>query len=204
MMRDLYADNYRERRLEALLRSGGQCEQIIDEKRCPNRVGILKISHAHNIYFEQLYVHHVNDDPENEEAELICHCASCHMRAHRQPGSNGKASRQKRGYQVVRLDQLLLRLAAVGFSASANEECRVNWRFGPFEAEAADILDAFIMCFHWLGAEIRDLQEALGQAQAEQLRLTDIVTRTGQAQERRLCDAALRERESSAAGGRRL
>jgi hypothetical protein len=204
MMRDLYADNYHRRRLEALLRSGGQCENIIDGKRCPNRVGILKISHAHNMYFEQLYVHHVNDDPENPEAELICYCASCHMRAHRQPGSNGKASRQKRGYQVVKLDQLLLRLAAVGFSASANEECRVNWRFGPFEAEAADVLDAVLMCFHWLGAEIRDLQEALGQAQAEQLRLTDIVTRTAQAEERRLCDATLRGAACYAGEGGRL
>lgn len=48
MMRDLYAHNYPQRRLEALIRSEGQCEQVIDGKRCPNRLGVFKISHAGN------------------------------------------------------------------------------------------------------------------------------------------------------------
>ena len=186
MMYELYADNYDQRRLEALLRSGGQCEHIIEGRRCPHRIGTLKVSHAHNLYFEQLYVHHVNGDPENPDAELICYCASCHMKVHRKPGSSGKASPQKQGYKVVRLDQVLHSLAATGFSASFNEECRVTWRFDScgFQAEAADMLDALAMCRHWLGGEVRDLQEALAQAQAEQRRLTDMVTRLDQAEER--------------------
>jgi hypothetical protein len=205
MMRELYANNYDQRRREALLRSGGQCENIIEGRRCPNRVGMLKVSHAHDLYFEQLYVHHVNGDPENPDAELICYCASCHMKVHRKPGSNGKASPQKQGYKVVKLDQLLFRLAGVGFSASFNEECRVTWRFDPclFEAEAADMLDALEMCLHWLGGEVRNLEEALAQAQAEQRRLTDMVTRLDQAEERRLCDVALRGDAYCMGGGER-
>jgi hypothetical protein len=194
MMRELYAPNYQQRREAALLRAAGQCEKIIDGQRCPNQVGTLKISHAHNLYFEQLYVHHVNGDPENDEAELICYCASCHMRAHRQPGPGGKAAPRKQGYRVVKLEQLLCSLAAVGFSAYHNEECRVTWRFEPcgFQADAADMVDALVMCLHWLGAEVRDLQEALASAQAENRRLTDRIVRTQQAEERRQGDAALR------------
>ncbi len=173
MMRELYAPNYPERRLEALLRSGGQCENIIDGKRCPNRIGMLKVSHAHNIYFEQLYVHHVNDDPENPEAELICYCASCHMKAHRLPDSNGKSSPRKRGYQVVKLDSLLLRLAGVGFTVTPNEECRFNWSIGPFTAEAADPIDALVMALHWLTAEVGDLQRELEQQRTARHSPTD-------------------------------
>jgi hypothetical protein len=57
---------------------------------------------------------------------------------------------------------------------------------------------------HWLGGEVRDLQEALACAQAEQRRLTDRVIRRGQAEERRLCDTTLRERENGTGGGRKL
>jgi hypothetical protein len=191
MMRELYAPNYAQRREEAILRAAGRCEKIIDGQRCPNRVGTLKISHAHNLYFEQLYVHHVNDDPENEDAELICYCASCHMKAHRQPVAGGKATARKQGYRVVRIEQLLCSLAAVGFSARYNEECRVNWQLGPFVGEAADMLDAVTMCLHWLSAEVRDLQEALARTQVENRRLIDSVVRTQQAEERRQCDTAL-------------
>src|ERR1051326_2979227 len=98
VMHELYAANYERRREEALLRAAGQCEKILDGRRCPNRAGTLKISHAHNIYIEQLYVHHVNDDPENEEAELICYCASCHMRVHRQPITDRKSTRLNSSY----------------------------------------------------------------------------------------------------------
>jgi hypothetical protein len=192
MMRELYAPNYPQRREAALLRAAGRCENINDGRRCPNQIGMLKISHAHNLYFEQLFVHHVNDDPENEDAELICYCAACHMRAHRQPIAGGKASRHKQGYRAVKLERLLCSLAAAGFSASYNEECRVTWQLGPFVGEAADMLDALTMCLHWFSAEVRDLQEALASAQAENRRLTDIVIRTRQAEERCQSDAALR------------
>jgi hypothetical protein len=191
MMRELYAPNYPQRREAALLRAAGQCEKIVDGQRCPNRAGTLKISHAHNLYFEQLFVHHVNDDPENDEAELICYCASCHMKAHRRPGPGGKAAPRKQGYRVVKLERLLCSLATVGFSARYTEECRVIWQLGPFIGEAADMLDALTMCLHWLSAEVRDLQQALAGAQAENRRLTDMFIRTLQAEERRQCDAAL-------------
>ena len=42
MIRDLYANNYPQRRLEALICSEGQCEHVIDGKRCPNRLGCSK------------------------------------------------------------------------------------------------------------------------------------------------------------------
>lgn len=50
MMRELYADNYPQRRMEALIRSGGQCEHIIDGQHCPNRLGVFKISRVGNAF----------------------------------------------------------------------------------------------------------------------------------------------------------
>jgi len=193
MMRDLYADNYLKRRLEVLLRAEGRCEHTIDGKPCPNRLGTFKISRSHQPYFEQLYMHHPNGDPENPDAEMIAVCASCHMKLHRQPGPNGKAPSRKQGYKVISMEQLLCRLAAVGFTVAPNEECRVDWSIGPFAAEAADPVDALLMALHWLTAEVGDLQRELEQLRAECHRLTDVQTRMGQAEERRLTDAGLRE-----------
>ena len=205
MIHELYADNYRERRLEVLLRAEGRCEHRVSGQRCLNRLGTFKISHSYQPYFEQLSMHHPDNDPGNPDARMIAVCASCHMRLHRQAESHGKASPKKQGYQVVSITHLLDSLAGVGFRASYTEECRVTWRFEQcaFEAEAADMLDALAMCLHWLGAEVRDLQEALVQAQAEQRRLTDMVTRV-QAEERRLCDAALRGAACCIEGDRKL
>ncbi len=129
MIREWYADNYQERRLEVLLRAEDRCEQRGNDQRCLNRLGIFKISHSYQPYFEQLYMHHPDNDPGNPEARMIAVCASCHMRLHRQAESHGKASPKKQGYQVVSITHLLSSLARVGFRASYNEECRVSWRF---------------------------------------------------------------------------
>jgi hypothetical protein len=195
MMRELYADNYPQRRMEALIHSGGQCEHIINGRRCPNRLGVFKISRAGNAFFEQLFIHHPNHDPWNPDAELLVVCSRCHMRLHRQPEPDGKILPRKQGYRVIGISHLLHRLASVGFSANPNEECRVTWRFTPcgFEAEAVDILDALATCLHWTGGEVRDLQEALARVKAENRRLTDMVIRTRQAEERRHLNAAIRE-----------
>jgi hypothetical protein len=195
MIRDLYADNYQERRQETFLRAAGRCEnKTVDENgqvlwRCPNRLGTFKISRAHNPCFEQLYIHHTNDDPENPHAEMIVVCASCHMKLHRKPDTNGKTPAKKRGYPVVSIKHVLICLTSAGFSVQPNETCRVSWRIGPLQGEAADPLDAICMAMHWLGAEVRDLEDAL----AEQRRLTDTLIRTNQAEERRLRDSALRQ-----------
>lgn len=157
-MRELYAPNYEERRLQTLIRSEGRCEHVINGRRCPNRIGTLKISHAHNLYFEQLLIHHPNNDPWNPDADMIAVCASCHMKLHRKPDTNGKVSARKQGYQVVSIHHLLCRLAGVGFTITPNEECRFNWSIGPFAAEAADPIDALVMALHWLTAEVGDLQ----------------------------------------------
>jgi hypothetical protein len=183
MMHDLYADNYPVRRQEALLRAAGRCENAVDGRRCTNRLGTFKISHARNPCFEQLYVHHVNDDPENPDAELIVLCASCHMKRHRKAGSNGKASPRKQGYKVISINQLLIYLAAAGFSVRPNEECRVSWRIGPFEAEATDPVDALVMALYWLSAEVGDLQRELERQRAECRRLTSIQSCKQQAEE---------------------
>ena len=82
MMRELYAPNYPQRRLEALFRSEGQCEHVIDGKRCPNRLGTFKISHAGNACFEQLFIHHPNHDPWNRGSRS------------KWTGSNGKMMKQ--------------------------------------------------------------------------------------------------------------
>lgn len=194
MMRELYASNYPERRLEALIRSEGRCEHVMDGKRCPNRLGTFKVSHAGNACFEQLYIHHPNHDPWNPEAELLAVCSSCHMRLHRQPEQDGKVAPKKQGYRVIGTGHLLNHLAGVGFAARYTEECRVAWRFDPcgYEAEAVDMVDALVMCLHWASREVCDLQEALARARRENRRLTDRLIRTHQAEERRQCDAALR------------
>ncbi len=203
MMRELYADNYEERRLEILLRAAGRCENVIDGQCFPHGLGTVKMSRAYNPFFEQLFIHHPNNDPWNPNAVMIAVCASCHMKLYRKPEANGKVPARKQGYKVVSITHLLSGLAGVGFRALYTEECRVSWRFEQcaYEAEAADMLDALAMCLHWLGAEVRDLQEAL--AQAEQRRLTDMVTRV-QAEERRLCDAALRGAACCIEGDRKL
>jgi hypothetical protein len=194
MMHELYADNYEQRRMETLLRSEGRCENVIDGQRCKHRLGTLKISHAHNMYFEQLLIHHPNDDPWNPDAEMLAICAGCHMILHRKPDEKGKVPPRKPGYKVIGTNHLLSHLAGVGFRAHHTEECRVAWSFEPcgFEAEAVDMLDALVMCLHWIGGEVRDLQEALASAQGENRRLTDVIVRTQQAEERRQSDAALR------------
>jgi hypothetical protein len=192
-MRDLYADNYPQRRLEVLLRAEGRCENKIEGQRCPNRLGTFKISHSYQPYFEQLYMHHPNSDPENPDAEMIAVCASCHMKLHRQPESNGKTSSRKQGYKVISINHLLCRLASVGFTAVPNEECRFDWSIGPFTAEAADPVDALLMALHWLTAEVGDLKRELEQQRTACHRLADMQTRMRQAEERRLTDAVLRE-----------
>src|SRR5712692_2712333 len=159
MMHDLYAGNYAERRQETFLRAAGRCEHIIHGQRRPNRLGTFKISHAHNPYFEQLSIHHPNNDPENPEAEMVAICASCHMKLHRKPDANGTVAAKKRGYTVVSISHLLMRLASAGFFVQPKEACRVTWRIGTLTAEAADALDAICMAMYWLSGEVRDLQE---------------------------------------------
>lgn len=191
-MHDLYATNYQERRRETFLRAAGRCEHVLYGQRCPNRLGTFKISHAHNPYFEQLCIHHPNDDPENPLAKMMAVCASCHMKLHRKPDASGTVAARKRGYTVVSIRHLLTRLQATGFVIQPKEECRVTWCIGPLQGEAADALDAVGMAMHWLSAEVRDLQKELAQVRAENLRLTDRVIRTQQAEERRFTDAAAR------------
>ncbi len=189
MIRELYAPNYEERKRAALMRSGGRCENVIEGKRCPRRLGAFKISRARNAGFEHLHIHHVNDDPQNPDAELMVLCDSCHMKRHRQPGADGKVPPRKVGYQVISIHHLLSRLTSAGFCVQPTEECRFTWRVGTLQGEAADPLDALTMAMHWLSAEVRDLQEARAEAQ----HLTDRMIRTQQAEERRLCDAAIRQ-----------
>ncbi len=167
MQNSLYADNYQARRLETLLRAKGRCEGIVGGKRCPNRLGTFKISHAHNPCFESLHVVHVNDDPENPNAELKALCPACHMRLHRQPGSNGKAAPRKQGYKVIGIAQLLLKLTGAGFSTCQDEEGRTCWQLGPLEAVAADPVEAIIMAMHWLGAEVGNLQAELARVKVQ-------------------------------------
>jgi len=193
MIHDLYAPNYEERKLAALIRSGGRCENVIHGKRCTHCLGTFKISRARNAGFEHLHIHHVNDDPHNPDAELMVLCDSCHMKRHRQPGADGKVSPRKVGYHVISIHPLLLSLTSAGFCVQPNEVCGATWQIGTLQGEAADPLDAVGMAMHWLSAEVRDLQKELTHAQAEKLRLSDMVIRTQQAEERRLTDAAIRK-----------
>jgi len=190
----LYADNYQQRREETFLRSGGRCENVRDGERCPVKLGDWRITRSLQIQFEQLLIHHVNGDPENPNAEMLAVCWACHMRLHRKPGpGRKKASARKRGYDVIRVAHLMAMLARSGLATWATTNGRVGWQVGALTSEANDPIDALVMALHWLNAEGHDLQEALAQAQAENRRLTDIITRTQCAEQRRQQDAAIRE-----------
>jgi hypothetical protein len=195
MQAELYADNYQERREQTFLRACGRCENILDNgERCPVKLGDWRITHSKQLQFEQLLIHHVNGDPENPDAEMIAICWSCHMRLHRKPGpGRKKASARKRGYEIIRIPYLFALLARSGLATWSTADGRVGWQIGMLTGEANDSIDALLMALHWLSAEVRDLQEALAQAQAENQRLTDRIIRTQQAEERRLVDVAIRE-----------
>jgi len=55
MMRDLYADNYEERR-EVLLRAKGRYETSVGGQHCKNRLGAFTMSHAYQPYVEQFSI----------------------------------------------------------------------------------------------------------------------------------------------------
>ena len=187
MQAKLYAYNYQQRREETFNRAGGQCENILaNGERCPVKLGQWRITHSKQLQFEQLIIHHPNGDPENPDAEMIAICWACHMRLHRRPGpGRTKATAKKRGYEVIRIPYLMDLLARAGFRTWSTTSGRVGWQIGALASEANDHIDALTMALHWLTGEIRDLQEAQAQAQAEQRRLTDMVTRLDQAEERR-------------------
>jgi len=195
MQARLYAENYQQRREETFLRACGRCENLLDNgERCPVKFGDLRITRSHQLQFEQLLIHHVNGDPENPDAMMIAICWACHMRLHRRPGpGRKKAAARKRGYEVMRIPHLMAMLARAGFHTWVTEDEHVGWQMGVLASEANDHIDALTMALHWLDAEGRDLQEALAQAQAENQRLTDIITRTQCAEQRRQQGAAIRE-----------
>lgn len=195
MQAKLYASNYQQRREETFTRSGGQCENTLaNGERCPVKLGDWRITHSYQLQFEQLIIHHVNGDPENPDAVMIAICWACHMRLHRKPGpGRTKANARKQGYEVIRIPYLMEMLARVGLSTWTTANGRVGWQIGALASEANDPLDALMMALHWLSAEVRDLQEALAQARAEHLRLTDLIIRTQQAEWRRQQDAAIRQ-----------
>jgi hypothetical protein len=191
----LYAANYQERREETFLRSGGRCEHILpDGQRCPVKLGDWRITRSKQVQFEQLLIHHPNGDPENPDAETMAVCWGCHMRLHRQPGpGRPKASARKQGYDVIRVPYLMELLVRAGFSTWTTTNGSISWQIGPLHGSANDPIDALLMALHWLQSEVRDLQEALSQAQAENRQLTDRMTRMQCAEQRRLMDAALRD-----------
>jgi len=55
MQAKLYASNYQQRREETFNRAAGRCENMLDNgKRCPVKLGDWRITHSHQIQFEQL------------------------------------------------------------------------------------------------------------------------------------------------------
>jgi hypothetical protein len=195
MQAKLYANNYQERREETFLRAGGQCENTLaNGERCPVRLGDWRITRSKQLQFEQLLIHHPNGDPENPNAGMLAVCWACHIRLHRKPGHGRKKARaRKQGYEVVRVRHLMEVLARVGLATWATTNGRIGWQIGTLESSANDHIDALLMALHWLDAEVRDRQESLIRTQRENVRLTDRIIRTRQAEERRHLNAAIRE-----------
>ena len=190
----LYAPNYQQRRAETFARADGRCENILaDGTRCPVRLGDWRVTRSRQLQFEQLIIHHPDNDPENPNARLLAICWACHMRLHRKPGpGRKKASARKQGYEVIRVQYLMELLATrAGLSTWPTPDGRVGWQIGTLTGEAADSLGALMMALHWILGEMRDLQEALARVEADNRRLTDMLTRIQQAEGRSQCDAAL-------------
>jgi hypothetical protein len=163
----LYAENYAQRRIETLNRSGGRCENILaNGKRCPVRWGDWRITRSHQLQFEQLLIHHPNGDPENPDAEMIAVCWACHMRLHQQPGpGRKKASAQKQGYEVIRIPYLMDLLTRAGLHTWSTANGYIGWQIGTLASEANNHIEALTMALHWMVGEIHDLQNKLDQLQ---------------------------------------
>lgn len=197
MQAELYAENYPARRVEAFIRSGGQCENMLSrEKRCPVKLGDMRITRSGWLQFEQLICHHPNGDPENPDAELLFVCWACHMRLHRRPGpGRSKASARKQGYQVIRIPPLMEKLASAGLLSWEQPDGRIGWQIGTLCGEAHDHIEAITTAVHWAVGELRSLQETLEQVQTDVLtpEERDLIVRRRDAERRRASDRALRE-----------
>ena len=195
MQDKLYAPNYPERREETFARADGRCENMLpDGERCPVKLGDWRITRSRQLQFEQLLIHHPDGDPENPNARLLAVCWACHMRLHRKPGPGRlKAEARKQGYEVIRIPYLMALLARAGFSTWPTPAGHVGWQIGALASEANDSIEALIMALHWMAGEVCDLQDALARTQMENRRLMDRLIRIQQAEERRQCDAALRQ-----------
>jgi hypothetical protein len=201
MQAKLYAPNYPQRREAIFARSEGQCEnKLAGGERCTVQLGDWRITHSHQLQFEQLLIHHPNGDPENPEAEMLAVCWACHMRLHRKPGpGRPKAGARKQGYDVIRVPYLMELLARAGFFTWPTPDGRVGWQIGTLASEANDSIDALTMALYWMAGEIRDLQNELDQLQENSTMPTstqqerDIALRLHDAEQRRAHDQYIRQ-----------
>ena len=65
---------------------------------------------------------HVNNDPENPHAELVCLCPSCHMRMDRAKEKLERTSQRRRGYELTSTDRLVAAVAAGGLTLTSVSE----------------------------------------------------------------------------------
>jgi hypothetical protein len=200
MQAKLYAPNYQQRREETFNRADGRCEnKLADGERCPVSLGDWRITHSHQLQFEQLLIHHPNGDPENPDAEMMAVCWACHMRLHRKPGpGRPKGGARKQGYDVIRVPYLMELLARAGFFTWPTPDGRVGWQIGALASEANDSIDALTMALYWMVGEIRDLQNERDQLQENSMPTStqqerDSALRLHDAEQRRAHDQYIRQ-----------
>ena len=110
MRKELYNERFEEEKLACKERAGWQCEAILPwtGKRCPTRGGDeLWSRRSKRKWIVYLHAAHLNNDPENPNAELICLCPSCHMRMDRAKEKLKRTSQHRRGYELTSKDRLV-------------------------------------------------------------------------------------------------
>ena len=117
MHKELYDERFEEEKLACKERAGWQCEAILPwtNERCPTKDGDEKWSRRSNRkWIVYLHAAHVNNDPENPHAELVCLCPSCHMRMDRAKQKLERTSQRRRGYELTSTDRLVETVSSAG------------------------------------------------------------------------------------------
>jgi hypothetical protein len=147
MQRHLYPPDWKERVQAADSRAGGRCEG------CGAVLGAMRVSRKGNLYFLPLHTSHVNNDPENPEAELQKLCPRCHGKTH--PWLPGKRDDPNRHSYRPITQERVLRAARSGGLAITPDGTGAGycWQIGDLSGAALDMLDALSQALHCLRME---------------------------------------------------
>ena len=139
MHKELYDERFEEEKLACKERAGWQCEAILPwtGERCPTKEGDeLWSRRSKRKWIVYLHAAHLNNDPQNPHAELICLCPSCHMRMDRAKEKLERTSQRRRGYELTSTDRLTEAVSHAGLTLTAVSE-GYHWKVEGTEFEGS-------------------------------------------------------------------